>query len=177
MKEEKKDLFSYLLDSDTDAICITTNPHYSEDGVACMGGGCALEAANRWHQVPINLGRLLKETKMNIPFIIGAIDNDGNYIDPSISFVAENQFKCLIFSFPTINDLHCGSDLELIKESALYMVRIADALKLKQIVSVRFGSGIGGLDWYEQVKPVVEPILDDRFIICCQENDEFRDSL
>jgi hypothetical protein len=50
----------------------------------------------------------------------------------------------------------------------------ADRFQLMGVAGVRFGSGIGGLDWYRDVKPVVEKILDDRFIICCQENDELR---
>jgi len=164
MKEEKKDLFEYLFDPDTDAICLTTNPHYSEDGVACMGGGCAGEAARRWNKVPKNLGTLLKNYKYNIPYIIGATDSNGEYLNPSSELVSKKQYKCLILSFPTIENLMAGSDLVLIKKSAKTMMSLADQLNLKKIILGRPGVGIGGLLWSD-VKPVLSDILDDRFII------------
>lgn len=171
MKEEKKDLFSYLEDSD--AICITTNPHYSEDGIALMGGGCAGEAARRWEEVPKNLGLFLETVKLNIPYIIGSIDLNGNYIQPSRDIIKNNKYKCLIISFPTIHNLMNGADLDLIVESAKLLVILSDKFNLKRIILPRPGAGIGGLDWYRQVKPVIADILDDRFIICCQDHDEF----
>ena len=41
MKERKADLFATILEDGVDAICITTNGHYTIHGVAAMGGGCA----------------------------------------------------------------------------------------------------------------------------------------
>ncbi|CAB4196980.1 hypothetical protein UFOVP1290_500 [uncultured Caudovirales phage] len=169
MKEIRKDLFECILDSEVDAICITTNGHYTSDGSAIMGGGCAAEAARRWIKMPETLGKLLKTSGKNIPFIIGAVDANGDAID-----IKSSNVKCLIFSFPTIDNLMFGSDIDLIKNSCDIMNKYAKQYNLKKIASVRFGSGIGGLDWYTEVKPVVENILDDRFIICCQENDELR---
>lgn len=164
MKEEKKDLFSYLFDPYTDAICITTNPHYSEDGIALMGGGCAGEAARRWNQVPKNLGALLQKIGTNIPFIIGATDINGNYIHPSPEVLSQKKYKCLIFSFPTIHDLMEGSDLALIEQSAKLMVGFANRKNLKKIILPRPGVGIGGLPW-SHVRPILDDILDDRFVI------------
>jgi hypothetical protein len=171
MIEEKKDLFSYLFDKDTDAICITTNPHYTEDGIAIMGGGCAGEAARRWTEVPKNLGKFLKSLNRNVPYIIGATDNNGHYLEPTSLVIQEKSFKCLIFSFPTINSLIQGSDLNLIKNSAAIMVHFANRLHLKKIILGRPGVGIGGLFWSD-VKPVLEDILDDRFIIVSFDHEE-----
>ncbi len=169
MKEIRKDLFECMIDPDVDAICITTNGHYTNDGSAIMGGGCAAEAARRWPKMPKYLGNLLKTSRKNIPFIIGAVDENGQEVD-----LKSNKIKCLIFSFPTIDNLMFGSDIDLIKKSCDIMNEYAAQYNLKKIASVRFGSGIGGLDWYTEVKPIVENILDDRFIICCQENDELK---
>lgn len=168
MKEIMKDLFEFIFDPEVDAICITTNGHYTNDGLAIMGGGCAAEAARRWPKMQKCLGSLLKNGK-NIPYIIGAIDKNGDEVD-----LKSSKVKCLIFSFPTIDNLMYGSDMDLIENSCNIMNDYAKSLNLKKIVSVRFGSGIGGLDWYDEVKPVVENILDDKFVICCQKNDELR---
>jgi len=173
MKEIKKDLFECISDPETDAICITTNGMYGDDGKAFMGGGCARVCADRWPQTALRLGKCLKNFETNIPFIIGSLDAEGNYIEPNFKTIKSGKFKCLIFSFPTIDNLMDGSKIELIKNSAIMMMQNADRFFLKKIVTVRFGSGIGGLNWYKEVKPAIENILDDRFIICCQENDEF----
>ena len=45
MKERKADLFETIYEDDVDAICITTNGMYLENGAA-MGGGCAGVCAN-----------------------------------------------------------------------------------------------------------------------------------
>ena len=173
MREAKRDLFDCVSDPQIRAICITTNGHYDTYDKAIMGGGCALECAKRWPQTATRLGKCLKNFGTNVPFIIGALDSLGNYLEPSLKMIKEDKYKCLIFSFPTIDNLMDGAKLDLIRQSAEGMKIFADRFQLMGIASVRFGSGIGGLDWYQEVKPVVAPILDDRFTICCQENDEF----
>lgn len=170
MKEIKKDLFECIFDPKVDAICITTNGHFTKKGLALMGGGCAGEAAKRWSEVPKRLGKLLQHFKANVPFIIGAVDEKGGHLEPTNKLVKNKEFKCLIFSFPTINDLVDGSNLELIKQSATIMADYAEQYKLKKIILPRPGVGIGGLDWAD-VKPAIENILDDRFIIVSFDNE------
>lgn len=171
MKEIKKDLFECIYDNDVDAICITTNANYTMSGLACMGGGCAGVAARRWPDVPKRLGMLLKKFGSNIPFVIGAVDKDGKQLDLSPAMIKAKQFKCLLFSFPTINNLGDGSNLQLIKQSATCMVDYANQFALKQVILPRPGVGIGGLLWSD-VKPAIEPILDDRFTIVSFDHEE-----
>lgn len=172
MKEIKKDLFDCLLDPDVDAICITTNGQYLTNGYACMGGGCARIAADRWPQCSKRLGKLLKHTKQNVPFIIGAINNNGEYLEPTLDLIKKKNFSSLIFSFPTINDLMDGANIDLIIKSATILVEHVNKYGLKKIISARFGSGIGGLSWSADVKPVVSSILDDRFTIVSFDHEE-----
>jgi hypothetical protein len=171
MKELKKDLFECINDPDVDAICITTNGHFTKSGFAVMGGGCAKVAADRWPEVSKRLGTLLKQTGSNVPFVIGMVDENGNHIPPTADLIKNKQFKCLIFSYPTINQLIDGANLQLIKQSATIMVEYADKYDLKGIVIGRMGSGIGGLQW-ANVKPEVENILDDRFIVVSFEHEK-----
>lgn len=164
MKEDKADLFETILDEDTDAICITTNGQYNRYGHAIMGGGCAKVAADKYPDLPKNLGKCLKVFGSNIPYVIGAVDAEANYLKPDHQMIKDKQFKCLIFSFPTINKLSDGGNLQLVKQSATIMKDHADHYKLQKIVVPRMGVGIGGLSWSD-VKKEIQDILDDRFLI------------
>jgi O-acetyl-ADP-ribose deacetylase (regulator of RNase III) len=164
MKEIKRDLFECISDDNVDAICITTNQNYTVNGLACMGGGCAYEAADRWPEIQKRLGNLLKRLRSNVPYIIGMVDKDANGLKLSADALTDKTYKCLIFSFPTINNLGTGANMQLIKQSATIMVDYANHYGLKGIVCPRMGAGIGGLPWSD-VKSELEPILDDRFII------------
>lgn len=164
MKERKTDLFETIYEDDVDAICITTNGQYTMQGLAAMGGGCAGVCAKRWPETARRLGRLLKTFGTNIPFVIGALDEDGNYLEPTREMITNKEFKCLIFSFPTINNLMHGSNIQLIKQSATVLKDYVEQFGLKGIMVPRPGVGIGGLSW-DDVKPEIENILDDRFTI------------
>jgi hypothetical protein len=164
MKELKADLFELIYEDNVDTICITTNQQYTMQGIAAMGGGCAGVCAKRWPETAKNLGQKLKVFGVNVPFVIGAVNDVGNYLEPTREIIKNKRFKCLIFSFPTINDIIDGSNIQLIKQSTTILKDYADQFDLKGIILPRPGVGIGGLSWSE-VKPAIEPILDDRFTI------------
>jgi hypothetical protein len=171
MQEIKQDLFECIFDPEVDAICVTTNGHYTKSGTAVMGGGCAGEAARRWPEMPIRLGKMLRTFMSNIPFVIGAVDEKAEHLELTADLVKERKFKCLVFSYPTINNLVKGSELGLIKQSATIMVDYAEQYNLKKIILPRPGVGIGGLSW-KDVKPEIEKILDDRFVIVSFDHEE-----
>ena len=171
MQEKKTDLFEAIFEDGIDAICITTNGQYLLDGRAAMGGGCAGVCARRWPQTALRLGKCLQNFGTNIPFVIGALDKYGNYIEPSLKMIKEKKFKCLILSFPTIDDLLDGAKLSLVENSAKELKAIADKYELKGLVLGRPGCGIGALD-YKDVKPVLEKYFDNRFIIVSFEHEE-----
>jgi hypothetical protein len=171
MKELKADLFETIHDDTVDAICITTNGVYLEDGRAAMGGGCAGVCARRWPETSMRLGKCLKNFLTNVPFVIGALDKNGNYIDPNLKMIKERKFKTLILSFPTIDDLMDGAKLSLIQNSAKELKALADKFDLRGIVCPRPGVGIGGLTWGD-VRPTIEEYLDDRFTIVSFDHEE-----
>ena len=171
MKERKTDLFDTIYEDGVDAICITTNGQYTMQGLAAMGGGCAGICATRWPQTAKKLGYLLKSLKTNVPFVIGALDDQGEFMSPDREMIKFKEFKCLIFSFPTINNLMDGANLQLIKQSATLLKDYVDQFGLKNVMIPRPGVGIGGLDW-KGVKEAIEPILDDRFTVVSFEHEE-----
>lgn len=146
MREAKRNLWD--LDTNPDAICITTNSTIASDGQAVMGGGCALEAATYFPEMPGLLAKHLKENKN----VIGAFAVRAPYT---------------LVTFPTKHSVYKDSPLDLILESARDLVRLTDAKQWQVVVLPRPGCGLGGLKW-EDVGPELADILDDRFTVVTQ---------
>ncbi len=144
-----------------DAIAITTNSSvYNSKNV--MGGGCAREAVNRWPQIAHYKAAYLN-VHGNKPCLLGLVNKkNNNYLRPSAN-VNLNDYT-MVWSFPTKNEVQFNSDIELIKQSCEIITNKANKYNLNKILTVRLGSGLGGLDW-NYVKPIIEPLLDDRFFI------------
>lgn len=146
MREAKGDLWSYP----ADATVITTNGSIKKDGTCVMGRGVAAQAKKRWPELPRILGVLLK-THGNIPFII-----DLGELNPGGSG--------WLLTFPVKHFWHERADPHLIQKTAIEMTRMIKEIPWKTIALPRPGCGNGQLSW-NVVKPILEPILDDRFMV------------
>ncbi|KKM62642.1 hypothetical protein LCGC14_1519630 [marine sediment metagenome] len=122
-------------------IAITTNGNVKANGHAVMGRGVALEAARRFPTTPYIVGKYLKELG-NIPIRLGD----------------------KMYTFPTKHNWWDKSDLVLIENSARSLADMVDRSGTKEIYLPRPGCGNGQLDW-EDVKPILEKYLDDKFIV------------
>ena len=129
----------------TEAMCVTTNGMIRKDGHAVMGKGIA-RTVNDKYDVSLRLAAYLRQYG-NVPFDLGIHDN----------------FHVL--SFPTKNDWQNDSSIELIIQSAQKLMTLADELGLTKIYVPKPGCANGHLDWESQVKPAIENILDNRFIV------------
>ena len=121
-----------------DVRVITTNGTVKANGECVMGRGCAAEAKKKFPKLPLLLG--------------ASIRTHGNTVQ---YFVDQN-----LFSFPVKHQWWEMADLELIRESAKDLQR--KLLGSSTCVLPRPGCGNGGLRW-QDVKPVIADILDDRF--------------
>lgn len=164
MKELQKDLFDCLLEDGVDAICVTTNGNFTFQGLAIMGAGCALELKQRYPKTQVNLGRYLKSSGVNVPYIIGAVDSKGKFLEIKKEDIDNKNYKCLLISFPTKNHFKENSSIELIEQSCNFLVGMANKYNLNNIVMPRPGVGFGKLNW-DFVKQKIENLLDDRFTI------------
>lgn len=122
-------------------VVITTNGKLFHDGSAVMGDGCGTEAAKRVPDLPMRLGRLLAQ-KGNRVFDLG----DG------------------IVSFPVETSPSELCSINLIRRSALELRKLADLNGWTEIVLPPPGCGGEGLCAVE-VRPLLEEILDDRFLL------------
>lgn len=128
-----------------EAMCVTTNGIIKNNGEAVMGRGIA-KSVNDRYKVSYALARHLREHG-NTPCDLGI--HDGFHV----------------LSFPTKHDWRNDSSIQLIGQSAERLMALADSLGLEKIYLTKPGCANGHLDWELQVRPVLEGILDDRFIV------------
>ena len=139
MIEVRGNLWTY---PNADVRVITTNGTVKKDGTCVMGRGCALEAKQRYPEMPLKLGRKIREQGNRVFLLLD---------DP------------VILSFPVKHHWFERADINLIHDSA-NMLRLGVDYHpgVRVVVMPRPGCGNGGLRW-EDVKPILAPILDDRF--------------
>lgn len=141
MREANADLWAVQ----AQARCITTNGSIRKDGRAVMGRGCALQAKARYPGVDRYLGMELARV--------------GNHVT-----VLMDAGQWLLLSFPVKHVWSEPADHSLVERSARELVALADTEGWKRVVLPRPGCGNGQLRW-EQVKPLLEGLLDDRFLV------------
>jgi hypothetical protein len=172
MLEIKKNLWD--CDGPNTLICITTNGFVKNNGEAVMGRGCAKEAAERWPQFPKMFGEMLN--RLGNTVVIWDNQETGTYVE-NVEDLPDLQGQ--LATFPVKHNWWEEADLELIKKSAEDLVRLVncfaredlpDMTTFEKIYIPRPGCGNGKLSW-EIVKVILEPILDDRFIIVDFPND------
>ena len=142
MKELKGNIWDYY-GKEGYAIGITTNGTIKKDGTAVMGAGVAKEASLKNPDLPERLGTCLS---------LGG--NNFCYLDKDI------------FAFPVKHNWWEKADIKLIEKSCKQLMHFLnnpdiEFQHIKKFILVRPGCGNGKLKW-EDVKAVIEPILDDR---------------
>lgn len=143
-----KEVFGNLWTYPAAIRVITTNGDVNKAGLAVMGRGVALQAAQRWPDIRLTLALFLKE--------------DGNHVHNLGSFGMRTKWFN-VWSFPVKHHWYERADGLLIARSAQEAVAMADAMGWDApIVLPRPGCGNGQLQW-KQVRPWIEGILDDRF--------------
>lgn len=142
------DIWELAADNKASAIAITTNGFVKKNGNAVMGRGIALEAAQRYPGIESDLGDLLF-TAGNEVWLIAT----------------DETYKFDVLTLPVKYNWWEKADIELIKKSIRRLVDFTDNSKYNLVLIPRPGCGNGKLKW-EDVKPIIEPYLDDRFWIC-----------
>lgn len=84
--------------------------------------------------------------------------------------VSINVVSINVVSFPTKEHYADFSPLWLIGRSAIELVALTDKMRWRTVCLPPPGAGLGGRNWLKEVKPLIEPILDDRFIIVHRQN-------
>jgi hypothetical protein len=130
--------FWYFL---ADHHVITTNGDVRKDGACVMGRGVALQAAQRFPEIPYELGAVLKAK--------------GNHV---------HQLGFGLWSFPVKHHWRDEADLDLIEQSAHELARFALATPAQTWLLVRPGVGNGKRHWFE-VEPRIACLPDNVLVI------------
>lgn len=125
---------------------ITTNGATRRDGAAIMGRGCALEAKQRFPGIDLKLGRLIRE--------------HGNRVMRLAKLADGSELA----SFPVKHHWKEEADPVLIRRSARQLVALANKFGYTNVLIPRPGTGNGKLSW-EQVRPILSEVLDNRFTV------------
>ncbi len=124
-------------------VVIPTNGGVRRDGSAVMGVGLAYQASQKFPYLASELGKNITK-KGNKPY-------------------AFNKIK--LVTFPTKENWMNDSILNLIEKSANSLAQWSSKQEKEVYIYLpRVGCGNGNLQWTD-VKPILEPILDDRFIV------------
>ncbi len=152
MEEIKGNLWDYHTQGSF--ICIMVNCTPNSRGKAIMGKGIAQQAVVKYPDLP----KLLGSTQ---------IEYAGKTFFTARSRRPQVFLKYRLITFPTKVTWDQDSDLTLIENSCKYLVAIVDKMKSLKvpIYLSKPGVGNGNLEWGE-VSKILEPILDDRFIVC-----------
>ena len=111
-----------------------------------MGRGCAREAKAKVPGIERHFVKLLRA--------------HGN----RVMRLARLGDGSVLASFPVKHHWHEEADPRLIRRSAHQLVDLADKWGYSRLLIPRPGCGNGSLSW-EDVRPIIEPILDDRFSV------------
>lgn len=141
MIEVEGDLWEYP----AQVRAITTNGTVKKDGTAVMGAGCALEAKERFSGIDETLGGLLAAHGNRCFRIVAG--------EPPVT----------LLTFPVKHAYSNKADPQLVADSCMQAMKMADKFEWNDILVPRPGSGFGGLDYDTEVKEIVSMLLDDRF--------------
>lgn len=133
------------IEFDFDALLVTTNGVVKNDGRLVMGAGIARQFARQYPMLPRTFGDWVRKVG-NVP-CCAHIDTDR-----------------AIISMPTKHHFKDKSDIQLIADSAMEVAKIVNHWGYARVLAAAPGCGMGGLKW-EQVRPILHDIWDDRFTV------------
>jgi hypothetical protein len=145
MRTDVGDLWTYP----ADARCVTTNGTVRADGTLSVGAGTAAEAGRRYPGLAKYLGEVVGRYG-NVPYLYPVTRHK-----PPGGWVV---------SFPTKERWYNPAAITTVENSARVLVKMADEMGWHTVVLPPPGCGAAELTW-DQVRPVLEPLLDDRFVV------------
>ena len=158
-----------MLEMECDALCITTNGFVKSNGASVMGAGIAKQMRVTIPGLDKILGQKIAREGNNVHFLLN-YNNIGIVSFPvkPITEISngENFVKHKFFPVgTTVPGWACKANIDLIVRSCQQLVALANQYGWQRVLLPRVGCGAGELNW-SSVKKVIEPLLDDRFIIC-----------
>ncbi len=143
-----------------DARCITTNGFIKNNGHLVMGAGVAGQAQARYPLFPKVAGQAVKTCgNIVMAFRSDSLRTNTMFYSSDLDW---------FITFPVKHVWYERADMALIERSSHQLMELLNesAFKpvFKKVLLPRPGCGNGQLKW-DDVKPVIENILDDRVVV------------
>lgn len=163
-----REAFGDLFDMEGDALCITTNGFVKRNGECVMGRGIAKAIQEFYPNIPKDLGKLIKSKGNHVHLIYEEDETDilSFPVKPISKICTSHNDYVSHMKFnigDTIAGWACKADIDIIKQSAYELVTLTDKMGYNTVLLPRAGCGAGELSW-QDVKPILDNILDNRFI-------------
>jgi hypothetical protein len=149
MLTQRIDILSFPVLSKADAICFCSNGIVRKNNALVMGAGVAKAFRDRFTGLDFSAG--------------AAVRKNGNICQVICLEKAFNNIFSII-AFPTKYHWKDSSDLRLIEKSARELMALVKEYGWSKVALPVPGCKCGGLS-YKDVKPVIEPILDNRVVL------------
>jgi hypothetical protein len=171
MHEEVTGNIFEFWNSDTPVI-VPINLNLNKFGHNVMNKGIAKDAKELFPILPNMIGKSIKQRKHKIDVFA--------YVLETNKVIEGKKEEAIILAFPTRFNYWEKADLKLIEVCARLLVLKVDTIykkiKFDKIMVPKLGCGEGGLDWELEVKPLLEKILDERFILVKYDPESLEDS-
>lgn len=146
------DLMAYW--TGADAYVVTTNTTVKQDGTNPMGVGIARQAALRHPRLPAKYGAWLQLHEEDVLLRRTAKEH---------VLAVELDGESLLL-MPTKREVYRASPVDLVVKSLAQLVQLVNWTDWSTVHMPRPGCGAGMLQW-DDIKPVCELLLDDRFTV------------
>jgi hypothetical protein len=174
------DIWDFL--QNDDAVLVPTNGTWKRNGENVMGAGFALDVKTQFPAIAKLLGAYLKANQKkdsqnpnepwNVPYLLNKKPYIFSFPTKPTSVLTDFKNGHIAYKFrnyPAGNYLpgwQSRSDTGLIRRSAIYIRDLLDKTHLvERVLLPKVGCGRGELSWDNTVKPLLEEIFDDRFIV------------
>lgn len=145
MIEIKADFFTYAEDYDCDALVCTINGVVRSNGRLVMGAGIA------------------KAFKLKFPGLDLQWGSQRNKYGKGLLYSCINGTN--LIGLPTKGDWKKPSSVEFVKLNLDLLLEFVDSAGFKRVLMTRPGCGNGGLNWKNDVRPLMKN-FDDRYAVC-----------
>lgn len=142
-----------------DAIVCTINTVLKKDKRLVMGAGIALQFADRFDWLSDRWG--CRTIALSPRGTATPMKRTYPFVEP----IDHGTFTPALVGIHTKYDWKDPSPFSLVDRSIKQLYIIAQALNWKKVIMTRPGCGHGGLHWERQVKPLMEQVLDERFVV------------
>jgi hypothetical protein len=141
-----------------DALVCTINTVCKNDGSLVMGAGIAKDFAEHFEWLPDRWGTRTQQ-------MFGAPPVGMKRTYPFLEPCEPRDSQPTLIGIHTKYDWKDPSPFKLVDRSVKQLYIIVRAFGWKRVLMTRPGCGHGGLSWERQVRPLLEEVLDERFVV------------